>query len=68
MQNLKKQKILTKDILKSLSFLPFCIDTEFWTDKNNKDITKNKNIIFVGNDGNRDFELLDKISRKFKTI
>ena len=47
-------------------FLPFCIDTEFWTDKNNKDVTKNKNIIFVGNDGNRDFELLLKLAENLK--
>lgn len=60
---LEKAKKTHKRYSEKFKFLPFCIDTEFWTDKSNKDITKNKDIIFVGNDGNRDFELLIKLAK-----
>ncbi len=45
-----------------LNHFPFSVDTEFW--KSDKDINlgSNKKIIFVGNDGNRNFELLIKIA------
>ena len=35
-------------------YLPFCVDTEFWSPRqeNNK-----KGVLFVGNDGKRDYEL-----------
>lgn len=57
----EKAKDIHKKYIEKFKFLPFCIDTEFWENKNNKDITKNEKIIFVGNDGNRDFELLIKL-------
>lgn len=44
-------------------YFPFCIDTDFWKSKN-FNIDNNKDIIFVGNDGNRDFELLVKIAER----
>ena len=43
-------------------FLPFHIDTNFWKNPN-LDLNKNKKILFIGNDGNRDFELLIKIAK-----
>ncbi len=67
----EKARNIHKKYIKKFNFLPFCIDTDFWANKNNKDITKNKNIIFVGNDGNRDFELLIKLAgslREFNFI
>tara|TARA_A100000164_G_scaffold379847_1_gene425391 strand:+ start:265 stop:1383 length:1119 start_codon:yes stop_codon:yes gene_type:complete len=63
---LEKARNTHKRYSEKFKFLPFYIDTEFWTDKSNKDITKNKNIIFVGNDGNRDFELLLKLAENLK--
>ena len=63
---LEKARNTHKRYSEKFKFLPFCIDTEFWTDKSNKDITKNKNIIFVGNDGNRDFELLIKLAENLE--
>ena len=53
-----------KKYAEKFKFLPFCIDTEFWTNSSKKDITKNEDIIFVGNDGNRDFKLLLKLANE----
>lgn len=36
-------------------YIPFCIDTKFWKKDN---IEKKYDLIFVGNDGNRDFKFL----------
>ncbi len=46
---LKRAKNLNKDE-KKFSFFPFYIDTKFW---NNDNSEYGKNILFVGNDGNR---------------
>ena len=45
--------------LKKFEYLPFCVDTGFWSKTDNKE--KEYEILFVGNDGKRDFELLKKI-------
>ncbi len=43
-------------------FTPFCIDTHFWSQKKEK---RNRNqILFVGNDGRRDYKLVVKIAEK----
>jgi glycosyltransferase involved in cell wall biosynthesis len=46
-------------------FFPFSIDTEFWSEEKIK-LEKNNQIVFVGNDGNRDYELLSNIAKKLK--
>lgn len=46
---------------------PFSVDTEFWSPKNIP-INERKEVLFVGNDGNRDPELLIKIIEYFKNI
>lgn len=46
---------------KKLYFRPFCVDVSFWTTKN-KSPEKRKKILFIGNDGNRDFNLLIEIA------
>ena len=53
-------------------FKPFCIDDKFWISNKNSDKRK-KYILFIGNDSNRDFELLEKIvksipNQKFKLV
>jgi len=57
-----KQAIISfKRFRNKFFFVPFCIDTKFWEDKelsNNK-----KNIIFVGNDSNRRYDLVLEIAR-----
>ena len=46
-----------------LNYFPFSIDTSFW-DTNKIDLEKNLQIIFVGNDGNRNEDLLIEIATK----
>ena len=41
-----------------INFIPFCIDTEFWS---NNPKNEKAGILFVGNDGKRDYELLVKL-------
>lgn len=62
----KKAKKIHKTQHKKFHYLPFAIDLKFWKTSNNFDLKQNKNIIFVGNDGNRDFELLINIAKKLK--
>tara|TARA_B100000131_G_scaffold313937_1_gene350007 strand:+ start:1902 stop:3011 length:1110 start_codon:yes stop_codon:yes gene_type:complete len=52
---------------KKLIYFPFCIDTDFWKNKNSYD-TKKKKIIFVGNDGNKDYEFVLKLAKELKEI
>ena len=47
----------------SVHFTPFYVDNTFW-DSRNIDFKANKQILFVGNDSNRDFELLIKIAKE----
>ena len=44
--------------------MPFSIDTKFWT--SNEEIETKYN--FVGNDGNRDFNMVINIAKNFKII
>ncbi len=49
-------------------FLPFCIDTKFWK-ANNSDLINNKDgILFIGNDGKRDYKLVEKIAKSLPEI
>ena len=52
---------------KKIVYFPFCIDTEFWDLENSKQINKDY-IIFVGNDSNRDTNLLLDIAANLKEI
>tara|TARA_X000000950_G_scaffold289530_1_gene414910 strand:+ start:39856 stop:40968 length:1113 start_codon:yes stop_codon:yes gene_type:complete len=44
-------------------FLPFSIDTDFWNN-DLKNSQENKNILFIGNDGKRDYEFVIELSKK----
>jgi glycosyltransferase involved in cell wall biosynthesis len=44
---------------KKFKFLPFAIDTEFWKYSQKKISTKD--ILFIGNDGMRDYDFLEKL-------
>tara|TARA_A100000164_G_C21891475_1_gene765604 strand:+ start:632 stop:1759 length:1128 start_codon:yes stop_codon:yes gene_type:complete len=48
-------------------FLPFSVDTSFWGEED-IDATLNKKILFIGNDGNRDYELFLKIAESYPEI
>ena len=47
---------------KKLIYFPFSVDTDFWTKDSKLNSKDNKTILFVGNDGNRDAELLKQIA------
>lgn len=51
-----------------LIFAPFCIDETFWVQDNNFYPSKNNQIIFVGNDGNRDYEMIASIAKELRNI
>jgi glycosyltransferase involved in cell wall biosynthesis len=48
-----------------LLHLPFYIDTNFWKDDEYR-LQSNEKILFIGNDGNRDFDLLVEIAKRMK--
>ena len=43
--------------LDKFKFLPFSIDTKFWKTDNNYKLEKKEGILFIGNDGKRDYNL-----------
>ena len=43
-------------------FLPFSIDVNFWSNPSNKIDTEKKGILFIGNDGNRDYKFVVKLA------
>lgn len=55
-------------VKKKFVCLPFCIDTEFWKPKNKDKFSQKKGILFIGNNGHRDFDLVVKIANKLENI
>ena len=49
-------------------FVPFCIDDEFWSSNEKYENRKKDQIIFVGNDSNRDYKLLIRLVKKLPNI
>ncbi len=49
---------------KKFYFLPFSIDTNFW--HSTQDVSINKNILFIGNDGKRDYEKVIEIANSLR--
>jgi len=47
---------------RKLIYFPFSVDTDFWTRDSKLNCKDNHTILFVGNDGNRDVELLKQIA------
>lgn len=47
-------------------YIPFCIDTKFWTGIEITKINKREGILFIGNDGKRDFEFLVQLAHDLK--
>ena len=43
-------------------YMPFSVDTNFWSPPKNHNLKDNNEILFVGNDGKRDYKLLLKIA------
>lgn len=55
-----------KFIEKKSYFLPFMVDEKFWEKDTKKEFNDKSGILFVGNDGHRDYELLIKIAKELK--
>lgn len=49
---------------KKFIFLPFSIDVNFWSNIENKTFLEKKNILFIGNDGNRDYKFVVKLAEE----
>lgn len=52
-------KMSFKKYKKKFYFVPFCIDTNFWEQKNN---LNSKSILFIGNDGRREYDFAIKLA------
>jgi len=51
------------------SCIPFCIDTKFWKpEKKDINFDKKEGVLFIGNNGHRDFKLVVKIAEKLSDI
>lgn len=61
---LKEAEFRFKKYSEKLTYYPFCVDVEFWS-KNDKN-TQNNKLLFIGNDSNRDYELVKNISKHLK--
>lgn len=64
---LENAKKITKKH-KKLHFVPFSIDEDFWVSNNKMKIKDKEKIIFVGNDGNRDVDLLIQIAKELSNF
>lgn len=51
--------------IEKFELLPFCVDSKFWRDENINLQNKDR-ILFIGNDGNRDFDIVLKIANELK--
>ena len=49
-----------------IHYFPFCVDTNFWKPAQPIEINQNSEILFIGNDGNRDYEMLINIAKDLK--
>lgn len=47
-------------------FFPFCVDSSFWKSKGKYNSSKRKKILFIGNDGNREFAKAIQIAEIMK--
>lgn len=54
--------------INKFKYVPFSVDVEFWNVETNHDIQKRSGVLFVGNDLNRDYELLLKIAAEINEL
>ena len=62
----QQAKVSYKKFRNKFTFIPFCIDTNFW-DPDEFEKTKDK-VIFVGNDGRREYDLVLDIALKIPDV
>lgn len=53
---------------KKFKYFPWCVDNEFWITKKPISFEEKEKILFVGNDGNRDSELLIKLAKQLSNF
>lgn len=53
---------------KKFTYIPFGIDAEFWKPSKSFDSNKKSGILFIGNDSNRNYELLIKIASELPDL
>ena len=56
-----------KNLAKKFVFLPFSVDYDFWS-KNVNVEKNNSQILFIGNDGNRDYEFLINLAKNMNNF
>ena len=49
-------------------FIPFCLDLEFWKPSLDLEISQKEGVLFIGNNGHRDFNLVVDIAEKLPNI
>ena len=53
-----------KKFKNKIEFLPFPVDTKFW--ESSQKLLDNKNILFIGNDGKRDYEFVIELAKEMQ--
>ena len=48
--------------------IPFCLDLEFWKPSLDLEISEKEGVLFIGNNGHRDFDLVVNIAEKLPNI
>lgn len=65
---LNNAKDLNRKISSKFQFLPFSVDTKFWNPQEDFNLSSRKNILFIGNDGKRDYDLLKDIAKSLPDL
>tara|TARA_B100000315_G_scaffold255956_1_gene300686 strand:- start:657 stop:1724 length:1068 start_codon:yes stop_codon:yes gene_type:complete len=45
-------------------FIPFGVDSDYWVSKKNNNLIRGNNVLFIGNDMNRDFSLIIRLAKR----
>ena len=51
-----------------IHFLPFSVDQEFWSEKENGHLKKDGTILFIGNDGKRDYKFVIELAKEMPSL
>ena len=56
------------ELKKKFYFLPFVVNKEFWEIQNVPELQERPNILFIGNDGNREYSKVIKIAEMMQSV
>ena len=48
--------------------MPFSVDQEFWSEKENDHLKKDGTILFIGNDGKRDYKFVIELAKEMPSL